>query len=56
MSTFLENQNWRYATKKFDATKKITAEDLNTLKEAIRLSSSSYGYNHIKLLLLKIQN
>ena len=43
MSTFLENQNWRYATKKFDSTKKISNEDLNTLKEAIRLSSSSYG-------------
>ena len=43
MSTFLENQNWRYATKKFDSTKKISAEDLNTLKEAIRLSTSSFG-------------
>jgi hypothetical protein len=31
-------------------------EDLNTLKEAIRLSSSSYGLQPIKLLLLKIQN
>jgi len=43
MSTFLENQNWRYATKKFDSAKKISNEDLKTLKEAIRLSSSSYG-------------
>jgi hypothetical protein len=32
MNAFLENQNWRYATKKFDATKKITAEDLDILK------------------------
>jgi protein-tyrosine phosphatase len=29
MSTFLENQNWRYATKKYDASKKITTEDLD---------------------------
>ena len=43
MSTFLENQNWRYATKKFDATKKITDADIAFLKEAIRLSTSSYG-------------
>jgi len=43
MSNFLNNQNWRYATKKFDATKKVSAEDLNTLKEAVRMSSSSYG-------------
>ena len=38
MNHFLETQNWRYATKKFDATKKISTEDLNILKEAIRLS------------------
>lgn len=53
MSTFLENQNWRYATKKFDATKKISTEDLNTLKEAIRLSSSSYGLQPYKILIVE---
>ncbi|MFV8365963.1 NAD(P)H-dependent oxidoreductase [Flavobacterium sp. XS1P27] len=53
MNTFLENQNWRYATKKFDATKKITAEDLSTLKEAIRLSSSSYGLQPYKVIIVE---
>jgi len=53
MSTFLENQNWRYATKKFDATKKITAEDLSTLKEAIRLSASSYGLQPYKIIIVE---
>ena len=53
MNTFLENQNWRYATKKFDATKKITTEDLNTLKEAIRLSSSSYGLQPYKVIIVE---
>jgi nitroreductase len=53
MSTFLDNQNWRYATKKFDATKKITAEDLNTLKEAIRLSPSSYGLQLYKVFIIE---
>ena len=53
MNTFLENQNWRYATKKFDATKKISTEDLNTLKEAIRLSSSSYGMQPYKILIIE---
>ena len=43
MSNFIKNANWRYATKKFDATKKISKDDLETLKEAIRLSASSYG-------------
>ncbi len=53
MSTVLENQNWRYATKKFDATKKITNEDLDTLKEAIRLSSSSYGLQPYKVIIVE---
>lgn len=53
MNTFLENQNWRYATKKFDASKKISTEDLNTLKEAIRLSSSSYGLQPYKVIIVE---
>ena len=53
MSTFLENQNWRYATKKFDATKKITDADLAFLKEAIRLSASSYGLQPYKVFIVE---
>jgi nitroreductase len=53
MSNFLENQNWRYATKKFDATKIVSAEDLNTLKEAIRMSSSSYGLQPYKVIIVE---
>ncbi|PKH68856.1 NAD(P)H-dependent oxidoreductase [Flavobacterium sp. ALD4] len=53
MNTFLENQNWRYATKKFDATKTITDEDLNTIKEAIRLSSSSFGLQPYKIFIIE---
>lgn len=53
MSTFLDHQNWRYATKKFDATKKISTEDLNILKEAIRLSSSSYGLQPYKIIIVE---
>lgn len=53
MSTFLEHQNWRYATKKFDASKIINTEDLNTLKEAIRLSSSSYGLQPYKIIIVE---
>jgi nitroreductase len=52
MSNFLENQNWRYATKRFDATKKISAEDLKTLKEAVRLSASSYGLQPYKVIIV----
>jgi nitroreductase len=53
MNTFLDHQNWRYATKKFDATKKISTEDLNILKEAIRLSSSSYGLQPYKVIIVE---
>ncbi|RKR11493.1 nitroreductase [Flavobacterium sp. 90] len=53
MSTLLENLNWRYATKKFDATKKVSAEDLNTLKEAVRLSASSYGLQPYKVIIVE---
>jgi nitroreductase len=53
MSTFIENQNWRYATKKFDTTKKVSNEDLETLKEAIRLSSSSYGLQLYKVIFVE---
>lgn len=55
MSTFLENQNWRYATKQFDATKKISSADLNTLKEAVRLSASSYGLQPYKVIIVESQ-
>lgn len=53
MNTFLDHQNWRYATKKFDTTKKITTSDLDFLKEAIRLSASSYGLQLYKVLIIE---
>jgi nitroreductase len=53
MNTFIENQNWRYATKKFDTRKKISDKDLDILKEAIRLSSSSYGLQLYKIFIIE---
>ena len=53
MSNFIKNANWRYATKKFDATKKISKQDLETLKEAIRLSASSFGLQPYKVLIVE---
>jgi nitroreductase len=43
MNNTLEIRKWRYATKKFDANRKVSDEDLETFLEAIRLSASSYG-------------
>lgn len=53
MSKFIENQNWRYATKRYDASKKISAEDLHTLKEAVRLSASSYGLQPYQVIIVE---
>ena len=39
----LNQLNWRYATKKFDSARKISAEDWATLEEALVLSASSGG-------------
>ncbi len=43
MSSIIENLKWRYATKQFDPSKKITKENLETLLEGVQLSASSYG-------------
>lgn len=53
MSTLLDNLNWRYATKKYDASKKVSSADLNTLKEAVRLSASSYGLQPYKVVIVE---
>ena len=49
---FIENQEWRYATKKFDPSKKVSAEDLELIKRAIQLSVSSYGLQPYKVLII----
>lgn len=48
----LKNLAWRYATKKFDATQKVSEENINLLKQAIQLSASSYGLQLYKVLVI----
>ena len=50
---FLSKLNARYATKVFDATKKISETDMEKLLEAIRLSASSLGLQPYKVLVVK---
>jgi len=45
--------NWRYATKKFDVTKKISDADFDVLVESVRLSPSSLGLQPWKMLVVK---
>lgn len=49
----IENLKWRYATKKFDASKKVSSNDLDKLKEVVQLSVSSYGLQLYKVLIIK---
>lgn len=48
----IEALNWRYATKKFDSTKKISSKDWDTIEEAIRLTASSYGLQPWKFVVI----
>ena len=50
---FIEDQKWRYATKKFDSTGKISNKDLADLKEAIQLAATSYGLQLFKVLIVE---
>ena len=49
----IEDLKWRYATKKYDATKKVSEENISKLKEAIHLSASSWGLQLYKFLDIK---
>ncbi len=51
----LEILKWRYATKKFDNTKKLSSDKINILKEAFNLTATSYGLQPIKLLIIENQ-
>lgn len=48
----LDVQSWRYATKKFDASKRIPADLWAALEEALVLSPSSYGMQPWKFIVV----
>jgi nitroreductase len=54
-SQLVEALNWRYATKKFDSTKKIDAKTWSSLEEALILSPSSYGLQPWKFIVVENQ-
>ena len=41
--SFLSHLSWRYATKKFDTTRKVSDTDLDSIIEAIRMTPTSFG-------------
>ncbi len=53
---FIKQLNWRYATKLFDASKKVEESDIALLEEAIRLAPSSYGFQPFKVFVITDQS
>lgn len=51
-TSLIDALNWRYATKRFDAERKVKNEDIETLKQAVNLTASSYGLQHYRLLVI----
>ena len=49
----LETLNWRYATKRYDSSKKISPSALEEIKTAIQLAPSSYGLQLYQVLHIK---
>lgn len=50
MSQVIADLKWRYATKKYDASKKVSDSDFATLLEGLQLSASSYGLQPYKFI------
>lgn len=50
--TILEKLNWRYATKSYDKTRKVSAEDWAFLEEALTLAPSSFGLQPYKFIVV----
>ena len=48
----LKALNWRYATKSFDATKKIPADTWEALEQALILTPTSYGLQPYQFLVI----
>ncbi len=51
----ISSLNWRYATKRFDANRKLSPAQFGTLKEAFNLTATSYGLQPLKLVVVKDQ-
>lgn len=52
----LEHLQWRYATKAYDPTKKVTKEDIDKILEAARLAPTSSGLQPFQIVLIENYN
>lgn len=53
MTDLINSLKWRYAVKKYDTTKTVSAQDLEQLKEAVRLSVSSVGLQPYSIIIIE---
>lgn len=53
MTNIIENLNWRYATKKYDSTRVLSSEQVESLMESIRLAPSSFGVQPYTIINVK---
>lgn len=51
--SIIKSLQWRYATKKFDATKNLPEVKLSILKEAFNLTALSYGLQTLKMVVVE---
>ena len=52
IETFIESLNWRYATKSFDPSKKVSEEMLEKLLQTMSLAPSSFGLQPWKFFIV----
>jgi nitroreductase/dihydropteridine reductase len=50
--SLLPDFNWRYATKRYDQSKKVSAEILDEVLEAIRMAPTSHGYQPFDVIVV----
>ena len=50
MNPITKALNWRYATKQYDASKKLSADQLAVITDALRLAPSSFGLQAYKFI------
>lgn len=48
----INSLEWRYATKKFNPSKKLSNQQIETLKKAFNLTATSFGLQPIKMIVI----
>ena len=49
----IDQLKWRYATKKFDASRELSEDQIDVIKQAFNLTATSFGLQTLRLIVLK---